>query len=235
MTQNAGQLFEADAPFTDYPPGPAPVILDRSTAERWANCPHQAYHVGRGLVSNGGTDADVGSAVHEILARACHSRHADATPFPEVREFIDFAASESRPDLQPAVVDALRRCYPIASLLCHLPNGTERHPEDLLRYDGGEGPHAGQLAGDLIEAKGDGSRGAVRLTAEVDLLMAGASSEELELYELEIRPEAVDRDGREGLVPVPVLRLAGVPQLPGGAAGARAGVDDARGRGHEQG
>lgn len=167
--------------FTDESEaGPAPIVLDRSTLQRWADCPHQAFHVDHKLVSSGGVDADVGNEVHGIIARAVAARHEEGWPASQLREYIEEQAIGCRPDLQPAVVAALRKTYPLVALFCHQPYGRERSSEDILRYDGGKGAHAGQLAWDIIPAAEDGSRGPIRLTGELDLLMAGASIEEVE-------------------------------------------------------
>lgn len=167
----------------EAPEGPPPVVLDRSTLERWATCPHQAHHVDRGLVSSGSTEADSGNECHDILAAAVDVRHRHAVPARDLREYIDERAVKSRPDVQPEVVKALRKSYPVVHLLCHHDNGEERNPDDILRYDGGEGDRRGQLGGDILPAPEDGSRGPVRLTCEVDLLLATASPEELDLWD----------------------------------------------------
>lgn len=160
--------------------GPPPVVVDRSTLERWATCPHQAFHVDHHVVPNDSFDAQVGSAVHDVLSRACVARGMDAMPAHELRDSIEQWATQARPDIQPAVVAALRRVYPIVRVLVELPgNSRERAPEDLIRFDGGKGDRSGQLALDLIP--GDGSRGAIRLTTELDLLLATASPSELEI------------------------------------------------------
>lgn len=174
-------LFVDDEPAA--PAGPPPIILDRSTLERWATCPHQAAQIERGMVTAGGADADSGNAAHEILARACFHRHVNGVDAKGLREFIEDAAVRSRPDVQPDVIAALRRAFPVAQLLCSHSTGTDRAPEDLLRYDGGSGEHAGQIAGVIVAAPEDGSRGPVLLTCELDLLLASKSAEELELVD----------------------------------------------------
>jgi hypothetical protein len=164
--------------------GPAPIILDRSTLERWAECPHQAFHVDRHLVPNDSFDAQVGAAVHDVLSRACAARAMDATPAHELRDSLEVWAAQARPDIQPAVVAALRRAYPIVQVLTTLPgNSRDRAPEDLSRFDGGKGERSGQLAFDLLPAAEGGSRGPIRLTTELDLLLATASPAELEIVD----------------------------------------------------
>jgi hypothetical protein len=69
----------------DTPEAPAVPVIDRSTLERWATCPHQAAHVDRGLVSNSSTDADVGNAAHDILAAAVKARATEAPRRPAPR------------------------------------------------------------------------------------------------------------------------------------------------------
>jgi hypothetical protein len=162
--------------------GPSPIVLDRSTLERWANCPHAAFHVENRTVPNDSLDAQVGAAVHDVLSRACEARGMDAMPAHEIRDSIEAWAAQSRPDLQPAVVAALRRAYPIVQVLTSLPGSSrDRAPEDLIRFDGGKGERSGQLAFDLLPAEGD--RGPVRLTTELDLLLATASPTELEIVD----------------------------------------------------
>jgi PD-(D/E)XK nuclease superfamily protein len=96
---------------------------------------------------------------------------------------IEHMAATSRPDVQPQVVQALRRTFPIIEHLTTHPNNLPRASEDLMRYDGGEGQHAGQLAADILPALDDGSRGPVRGTGELDLLLATVSPEELEMVD----------------------------------------------------
>lgn len=167
--------------FTDD--GPAPLVTDRSTLQTWATCPHQAALIDRKMVSTSSTPADVGNAVHDVIAAAVTARHMEAARPNELREIINVGAAASRPDIQPQVVAAVRRCWPLIELVCFHETG-ERSPDDLIRYDSGKGEHSGQLAWDILPALEDGSRGAVRLTAELDLLMASpASAEELILVD----------------------------------------------------
>lgn len=173
--------FVDDAPIEQAAP---PIIIDRSTLERWANCPHQAYHVDRGGIFTGSVDADVGNEVHAILSRAVAARR-EGEPAGRIRELIEELAMKSRPDIQPRVLAAAGRKWPLVSLLCNHDDGygPERSPEDIIRFDGGPLGFEGQLAADLMPEAEDGSRGPIRLTCEVDLLMATASPEELSLYD----------------------------------------------------
>lgn len=162
----------------DTPAAAAPVELwDRSTLERYATCPRMAHFVGRRLVSDGSLDADIGNEVHRVLSKAVKARHMDHLGRAELANLIEVEAARSRPDIQPAVIDALRRSYKISWLLCYHSDTSEgRAPEDIIRYDGGDGEFSGQLGAD-IEVDGKPAR----LTCEVDLLMATASPRELEL------------------------------------------------------
>jgi hypothetical protein len=160
--------------------GLPPIILDRSTLERWGVvCPHQGWHCDRGGVSTGSTDTVVGDEVHKILAEACRMRQEESVQLRDLVDYMDAAAQVSRPDVQPLVISSLKRAaWPVARMLCQHANGSDRHPDDLIAYDGGREDRSGQLAADLIPA--DDDRGAVRLTSELDLLLATASEEELD-------------------------------------------------------
>lgn len=172
------QMFVDDTP--EAPPVP---VVDRSTLERYAVCPLQAVLIDQGIVSNSGTDCDMGNEVHAILSEAVKARATDGARPDQLRDLIDGRAANSRPDVQPMVLDALRRTYPIIELLCRHDNGQERAPDDLLRYDGGDGEAGGQLAADLEVRTGGDETQTVRLTAEVDLLLATESREELDLWD----------------------------------------------------
>lgn len=169
--------------FVDDPPpapaGPPPIVIDRSTLERWATCPHQAALVAAGYASTGSADADAGNEVHAVLARAVAER-ADGATAAHLRDLIEQGQLASRPDVQPDVCAAVRR-WPLVELLTRREDGAERAPEDLLRFDGGTGPRSGQLAADLIPA--DDGRPAVRLTCEVDVLVSTVSRERVRLID----------------------------------------------------
>jgi len=163
-----------DEIFTDD----APTILDRSTIERWATCPQQAHLIQCGCVSNVNRAMDVGSLVHACISRAIGNRRRLSISPPIMRECIEtYAAECPRPDVQPDVVAAVRKTWSLVDAICRQPDGRERSPDDLLRYDGGHGERSGQLATDMQVGGGV----AVRITGEVDLLMSTASIEELDL------------------------------------------------------
>jgi len=171
--------FVDDSPVEQASP---PVIIDRSTLERWGDCPHQAWHVERGGIFTGSIDADVGNEVHAILSRAVAARH-EGEPAGRIRDLIEELAMQARPDIQPRVLAAAGRKWPLVSLICNHGYGPERAPEDILRFDGGPRGFEGQLAADILPEAEDCSRGPIRLTCEVDLLMATASPEELDLVD----------------------------------------------------
>jgi hypothetical protein len=115
-----------------------------STAARWNagawSVPHQGWHCDRGGVSTGSTDTVVGDEVHKILAEACRMRQEESTQLRDLVDYMDAAAQVSRPDVQPLVISSLKRAaWPVARLLCQHGNGSDRHPDDLIAYDGGQG------------------------------------------------------------------------------------------------
>lgn len=166
--------------FTDEPEAP-PIILGRSELELWATCPHAAFMLEKGQVSNESRLASEGDESHKVISACVKARRDKSANLYQLREIASDLAAKSRPDIQPGVIDACRSVYPILEHLCHKPYDTERAPEDILRYDGGEGAQSGQLAFDLLPAAEDGSRGPVRLTGELDLLLATPSKEEVEV------------------------------------------------------
>src|SRR4051794_9287574 len=104
--------FIDDSPAPE-PAGPPPIIVDRSTLERYSQCPHQGLLIERKAVSSGNELTDVGDEVHAILSAACRNRHQHGLSPKELRESIEAAALSSRPDVQPEVIQAVRRAYPI--------------------------------------------------------------------------------------------------------------------------
>lgn len=159
-----------------------PVIVDRSSLERSATCPFQSQSVRRKIVTSVGELATVGTEVHNIISEAIRSRCENGTRMNDLRDLIETKAAQSRPDVQPLVIEACRRTYSIAELICrHQSTGEERDPSDILRFDGGLGKQSGQLATDILPATDE--RGPIRLTGELDLLMATASAKELDLID----------------------------------------------------
>jgi|GEM_PF-4538625 len=152
-------------------------VIDRSTAERWAVCPAQAYMVERRQVTNGGAPADSGQAVHDIIGKAIAARVNDGMQLHDLYELVKDAAAKSRPDIQPDVIAAVRNVYPMLEHVCRHPAGNERAPDDILAFDGGTAERCGQLATDF--ALDDDTN--VRITGEVDLLMATPSPQEVSL------------------------------------------------------
>lgn len=161
----------SEALFTDEAP---PLVLDRSTAERWSDCPLQGWLCDGG-VNTSSAAAESGQAVHDIIAAAVKARRiGGARPY-ELRDLMKELAAKSRPDLQPDVLDALNggSIFKIVQLLTtHRETGAERHPDDILRFQSGDGDLSGQIAADLLI---DGQN--IRCTCELDLLMATDSPE----------------------------------------------------------
>lgn len=180
MTQ-ANATFNVDDLF-DTPAAPEmPPILDRSTLEAWATCPAQGMAVEKKLVMTGSPEADAGSEVHraitEVVKAIVDGRISNAA---EARDYMLDIARRSRPDVQPEVVRSLMpSAWGIAQhLLFHENSSEPRHSSDIIMHDGGEGDRRGQIARDF-----ELGTGKLRLTCEVDLLLATASSAELELID----------------------------------------------------
>lgn len=169
--------YEALACFD--PPLP-PELVDRSTIGRYIECPFQGFAVETGLVPSGSLAADSGNEAHdayaEMVAKYIES-HGSTSTGSLVNVAVD-SARHSRPDLQPDVLNAVRAgAYTFARDLTYRPDGQQRNPADILRFQGGQGERTGQIAMDILPQTT--TRGPIRLTTELDLLMAAEARNEL--------------------------------------------------------
>ena len=155
-------------------------ILDRSTAERYANCPAQGWLTDHVSVFANSPAMDAGNAVHEAIASVTRAiADGDVMKLDEARAMLDQEIAASRPDIQPDAIQGIKySAYAILQKLLYLPDGQPRHPADIVVHDGGTETRSGQLAHDLDV---DGS--IIRITCEVDLLLATESPGQLEMID----------------------------------------------------
>lgn len=162
-------IFGGSNPFGDEP---QPEILDRSTLERWANCPQQAYHVAKRQIDDCSYPTVIGTECHSLIANAI-ATVADSDSIVRPYEFADglkAVCTPARADVQTRVTDIIRRCaWTLGKLIC------ERASSDIIRFDGGKGNLSGQLGWDITPHR--------RVTGEVDLLLATPSREQVELWD----------------------------------------------------
>lgn len=157
--------------FLQFDDAPVLTILDRTTAENWATCPWMAKAIEDRRVVCWPELPETGEQIHQCLSRAAIEwvrAEGNATPA-ELRDLIEAELLESRPDLQPGVIDGFKASvWSWSSFLARI------HPDNILAMDGG-GPvgKSGQLSIDFEDLD-------VRLTTELDLLYAGDSPEQLE-------------------------------------------------------
>lgn len=153
-------------------------VVDRSTLERYAICPQRAFLIAKHGIKSESDIASTGSEVHEVISKAVKERQTNATPSHDLRARMIDDAQKSRPDVQPETCRIIRTCnWDLANYLCFNPEtNRERHPDDLLIYDGGEKDRSGQVSADLTV---DGVT--YRCTCEVDLGIATASDAEIEV------------------------------------------------------
>ena len=153
------------ASFIDTEVEPELAIVDRSTLERVANCPAQGAFVASGKVLNDSDAASSGNEVHAAFSEAV-SWYVSSSGELNVRDVVEIMQGRllnSRPDVQPEVIDSAWRCsWEWCKFLF------DRNPQDVIRYDGGKGEHSGQLAWDIPWA-------GCRVTSELDFLHAGPS------------------------------------------------------------
>lgn len=157
-----------------------PVLVDRSTIERYTICPFQGFAVEIGLVPSGSLAADSGNEAHDAFAAMVFNYIAsDAQE--NLTDLIIAAESTarlSRPDVQPDVLVAVRAgMWAFGRDLMYRPDGARRNPLDILRFQGGQGERTGQIAFDIMP--GGPGKAAIRLTTELDLLMAADARDEL--------------------------------------------------------
>ena len=169
MTQIDTSVFEQENPH----------ILDRSTLEYWIKCPAQGAAMTSGVAKVNSPAADSGNEVHTVIGDAMRGVADGEFNFANLRDFLYSRIADARPDVQPDAITGLRKSsYDLARWMLY-DQGEPRHPTDFLRYDGGEGEHSGQLSHDIVDADGR----PVRITTEVDCVMAGNSDEELIEYD----------------------------------------------------
>lgn len=150
------------ADIEDMPATLRPV--DRSTLERYAECPALARFVESGRVVEQNNIMASGNEGHAALSRTT-AEHIRARGAMNAGDLAEYALAElrgSRPDLQPDVIDSMRATvWPWAKHVAAI------HPVNILHFDGGEElKRPGQLAADLASLH-------LRPTSEVDLLYAG--------------------------------------------------------------
>lgn len=143
------------------------ITLDRSTLERWAECPFQAkeleaHHQVMPEIAEVGTlvHAACSNVILEWIAMEGQCSAGDLTGG------LDSALRGSRPDLQPKVIDAMGwSVWEWSRLIWGI------HPVNILRFDGGEAiDRSGQLSIHFDDL-------GVIVTSEIDLLYAGPSAE----------------------------------------------------------
>lgn len=167
--RSQAEVEAATADFFKPPEELSPELLDRSTLDRYATCQLAGWAVETGKVLGAGKAADSGSEAHDVIAGGVAEYAAHGIP---PREHIKAASLMTRPDVQPDVIDALKRAaWWIDNYL------TSMHPNDLILFQGGEGNRSGQLAREILPATKE--HGAIIGTSEVDLVVAGPTPVEL--------------------------------------------------------
>lgn len=145
---------------------PTILVADRSDLERFATCPAQGYALRHRKVPLDKTCTNSGEEAHLAFSRATHewiASNAALSPR-EAAQTLEQESLNARPDVQPDVVRAVKWCTWEWSRFI-----TSIHPENILRFDGGDDLNrSGQLASDI--PIGDTI---VRATSELDLLYAG--------------------------------------------------------------
>jgi hypothetical protein len=154
--------------FALFEDEPDVTVLDRSTLQNWTTCPWQAKAIegGRVLVTSNAMAS--GEEGHAALSRATQfwiDSNGLMSPT-DIRNCLESELRAARPDVQPeALAGVMASAWSWAQYLHAV------HPDNILRFDGGEVcDRSGQLSIDLEGLD-------VRVTSELDLLHAGDSIE----------------------------------------------------------
>lgn len=162
--------------FCDVPSSTSerePIIADRSTLENYATCPFMARAIDDGRVLDTTLAALSGQVAHDAISAALtmYIECDGAVPTSALADEVISQANNSRPDVQPDVVKALKYfAWPWAKWLTNSDYGV--HPSSIQYYDGD--PRHVQPAKDYTF--GDDI---VRATSEIDILYAGPAKKVL--------------------------------------------------------
>lgn len=153
--------------------------LDRSTIEAWTICPAQAAAIEAGLCKVPTMPQVSGDGAHDAFSYALRqwveNPEWHMVDIQELVTDLTDAAMRSRPDVQPDVMKAIRASvWAWCKFVIGTRYGVDRdkigHPKHILRFDGGQGEHSGQLSRD------DNYPGVI-VTSELDLLLSTPAKE----------------------------------------------------------
>lgn len=140
--------------------------VDHSTLAAYGLCPSRAAMVQCKIIYECSRELLAGQVVHDALSEAVrhYVKFGLLTTSYKLADIVKTVLQHTRPDLQPECLDAIRPSLNAwAAWLSE-----EVRPSSIMRHDGGEGEHCGQLT---RECEG------VNVTSEVDLLLATNSPE----------------------------------------------------------
>jgi hypothetical protein len=142
------------------------IVVDRSDLETCASCPMQ-MRLKRDTKNVVGHIAHVGEACHVAISQTIQ-HYIDSVDGGEIlragdiAERIDLNLRHARPDVQ---VDAIEACKPSVWAIARTLHETD--PDNILRFDGGQGKRCGQLSWESSDG--------IVVTTEFDLLRATES------------------------------------------------------------
>jgi hypothetical protein len=142
------------------------IVVDRSDLETCASCPMQ-MRLKRDTKNVVGHIAHVGEACHVAISQTIQ-HYIDSVDSGEIlragdiAERIDLNLRHARPDVQ---VDAIEACKPSVWAIARTLHETD--PDNILRFDGGQGKRCGQLSWESSDG--------IVVTTEFDLLRATES------------------------------------------------------------
>lgn len=157
-------MDKAKVALFDYDEGADLAVVDRSTLEQAASCPWMAKAIADKRCATVGILAEAGEEGHKAFSQTLHSwiDSRGAMEKSDLRQDVEFAVRNARPDLQPEAIRSIQGSIWSWSHLIY-----SIHPSNILAFDGGEDINkSGQLAYDIPDM-------GVRFTSELDLLYQG--------------------------------------------------------------
>lgn len=164
MSDPLESFVDIDVPWEDE----STPLADRSTLEAWATCPAMARMKEQGM-GLAGLPAASGNEVHDAISEIItdYLDCGEAMSRADLRQLLTDRIRYARPDVQPDAIQGMA-AWLVAEVIYEAPTG------GIIRYDGGEGERSGQLAFDV---------NGVRVTGEVDLLLATMSPDVLRIVD----------------------------------------------------
>jgi CRISPR/Cas system-associated exonuclease Cas4 (RecB family) len=160
------------ATFIDDAP-PALMPAYRTTVQNYATCPLMGWLLENRRVIDSSTDTASGSEAHDAFSEVVAEYVASGGEMNrgEIGDMLVGYLRQSRPDVQPLVIESVKRSVYEWSQFIHGITAS-----NILRFDGGKGSRTGQIGKDVPHL-------GLCATTELDFLHAGPAKEMLHIVD----------------------------------------------------